>query len=158
MAPDIDPAWSRRLRELDRWADKHATIDLKDLDSGYHSAEIWFRWPQPWPVEVRRQVVQRLIEVHDRWAVQLQALKEPSYLGVWLFEPALTESQLVAAVGDRAIDYAARHDPALRVAPPGLYQCQPVDLSRFEWTRHAWQEQDAPADDTRDHWLARIPA
>jgi hypothetical protein len=132
------------MRELDRWASEHAAVDLDDLySSGYQSAEIWFaRWPRPFPTRVRRRMVEHLIRIHDQWLPQLQRLQEPFYLGVWLFEPGLTESQVVAAVGERGADYRARHHPEERSSPPGLYAGYPEDLGRFEWTRHIRVERD----------------
>lgn len=132
------------MRELDRWAADHAALDIDDLrSSGYHSAEIWFeRWPRPFPMAVRRRMVQHLVQIHDRWFPALRRLGEPFYLGIWLFEPGLTESQVVAAVGERGAEYRARHDPAERSSPPALYDGFPENLDRFEWTRHTWVERD----------------
>lgn len=127
------------MRELDHWAAERAALDLRHLGSGYHSAEIWFeRWPWPFPVPVRRRMVQHLVDIHDHWLTRLSRLEEPFYLGIWLFEPGVAESQVVAAVDWRADEYRARHDPAQHSAPPPLYQGHPYDLGRFAWTRRRW--------------------
>jgi hypothetical protein len=131
------------VRELDRWAGEHAALDFQDLQSGYHSAEIWFeRWPRPLPVGIRRRMVQHLVDIHDAWLPQLLEAGEPFYLGIWLFLPELTESQVVAAIEGRADEYAERHDEAHRAPPPQLYQGHPRDLTRFEWTRRRYVDRE----------------
>lgn len=152
--------WRRRLRALDRWADDHAALDVDALHaSGYHSAEIWFEhWPRPWPPSIRRRMVHHLARIHDAWLPPLQQLGEPFYLGIWLFEPDLAESQVVAAVGERAAEYAALHADAPGSAPPALYD-GPADLRRFAWTRRTWAEPaDAQAGGSAryDVWRARL--
>ena len=135
------------MRELDRWAEENAALDLEQLRSGYHSAEIWFeRWPRPWPAPVWREVVRRLVQVHDLWAARLASLGEPHYLGIWIFQPGLIESQVVAAVGERADAYRARHGSE-HTAPPSLWD----GVDHLEWTRSRWVRREllsefAPAD------------
>ena len=139
----------RAMDELDRWVDGHATLDIAELSSGYASAGFWADWTQPLALVTKRRVVAALVGVHDAWAEQLRSFPEPHYLGLWLFEPMLVESQVVAAVGPRAAEYAARHTAPLS-APPSAYDGQPLPLARFEWTHHAG--------DDRDDWLARLAA
>ena len=139
------------MRELDRWTAARAALTPSHLDSGYHSAEIWFeRWPWPFPLGVRRRMVQRLVELHDSWLPQLQAMGEPFYLGLWIFEPDFRESQLCAAVEHRAEDYAQRHLVGERVPPPVQYQLRPCDLGRFEWTRQTYTDRAVLAPDDDD--------
>jgi hypothetical protein len=127
--------WKRRMRELDRWAAEHAQLDLSRLLSvGDTSAEIWFeRWPTPFPLRVRRRMVQHLAEIHDSWLAQLRAWGEPFYLGLWIFEPDFKRTQVCAAVGRMAADLRERHLGSA-APPPSLYHAHPCDLRRFAWT------------------------
>lgn len=146
------------MRELDRWAAEHAALDLGHLQGAeYHSAEYWFeRWPPLPSDDVRRRIVQHLIEIHDRWHCQLQHFKEPYYLGIWLLGGQfLTGSQVVASIGYRAEEYRGRHlgSAAEKSPPPALYHGFPHDLSRFEWTRHVWTERDRLSSFGQKDWL-----
>lgn len=148
--------WRRRMRALDRWAVREVPLEPEHLDGGYHSAEVWLEhWPQPVPLAVRRRLVRHLVDVHDRWRERLDVIAPDAYLGIWLFEPALNESQVVAAVGARADEYRARHDAALRATPPAPYHGHPVDLARFRWTRHVHDDADAAL--RHESWLAILP-
>lgn len=144
--------WRRRIRALDRWAAAEAArVPDPAGHGGYDSAEVWFDWPQPVPTLAARAVVRSLVRIHDAWSAWLPPSGD-AYLGLWIFHPGLMESQVVAAVGDRARDYAARHAEANRSAPPALYHLHPHDLQRFEWTRHRRDEYGVPV----ESWLARL--
>lgn len=146
------------MRALERRAEAEgAPLEAHHLLSGYHSAELRLeRWPQPFPIAVRRRLVRHLVDVHDRWHARLPGLEGDVYLGIWLFEPGFEESQVVAAVGKRAAEYRARHDPANRAAPPALYHGHPYDLARFQWTRTVWHSRDRLSSFHRSDWPALL--
>jgi len=145
--------WKRRMRELDRWAAGSAALSPDEVRSDYQSVEVWFeRWPWPFPVGVRRRMVQHLVDVHDRWHAQLKTWGEPYYLGIWLFEPEFKGSQVCATAGWRAAEYLQRHDPARRSPPPRLYDGHPRDLRRFEWTSWVHTERERLSGYDRADW------
>ncbi|CAA9359165.1 MAG: hypothetical protein AVDCRST_MAG68-4279 [uncultured Gemmatimonadetes bacterium] len=128
--------WRRRLRELDRWAAEHKRLPLDELlGTGDCSAEIWFeQWPTPFPIGVRRRMVEHLFRIHDAWGEQLGALTQPYYLGVWL-APGFRGSRVAAAVGRDVDWYASRHSESFfQVPPPPPYHGRPLDLGRYTWT------------------------
>jgi hypothetical protein len=143
ITPPLHRRWPKRAAELDEWAVKHRHLDIADLlSSGYTSMEAWFKWPSPWPVPLQRGVVQRLVSTYDLWREQLHGLDESVYLGIWLFDIGLMESQLVAAVGDRAKSYADMHVHGEPAAPPSLYDTADCSLTRFAWTQQFIEAHD----------------
>lgn len=140
--PKKQRGWARRLRALDAWAAAQPPPAPREGPE-YASAELWFgAWPRPLPARVRRRAVQHLVAIHDAWAAALAGTPGPHYLGLWLFGADLEESQVVAAWGERAADYSARHPPAGRTAPPATFHRRPRDLAHLEWTREVevWRE------------------
>ncbi len=105
------------------------------LATGDYSAEIWFeQWPTPFPIGVRRRMVEHLFRIHDGWREQLSVLTQPYYLGVWL-EPGFKGSRVAAVVGRDVDWFALRHsDSFIHVPPPPLYHNRPLDLGRYRWT------------------------
>lgn len=160
--PPKQRGWRRRLRELERWAAAHRHLDVEALDpagTDYASAEVWFtRWPRPFPPTVRRHVVRHLVAIHDAWWPALQRTGRPFYLGLWLFEPDLGESQVVAAFGVRAAEYAARHAPPSAGSTPPAHLADAEARARLVWTRHPWTTEEPLADYPRRDWPAILRA
>jgi hypothetical protein len=137
--------WRRRLEQFDVWARGEASKEIAPPNSvDYESAEFWFgHWHQPFPLFAKRRIVQHLVDIHDAWHAQRSRFDSSGlYLGIWLFEPVLLESQVVLAGEVRGADYLERHDPSKRSPPPSQYQGRPYDLSRFEWTHHVWRDRE----------------
>lgn len=127
------------LHQLDQWSAAHRSVDLNSVQGGYHSAELWFEEEPPaLSLTRRREAVRRLVEIHDRWLDHCAEIESDRYLGIWIFEPYLSESQVVFGVGERALFYQTRHASGAAVSPPPDYHTHPCDLARFDWMRHEW--------------------
>ncbi|RYG54578.1 MAG: hypothetical protein EOO01_01125 [Chitinophagaceae bacterium] len=50
-------------------------------------------------------IIQGLETIYDNWMLQLDAIGEPYYLKIWLYEPRLSKSQVVCAIGDKITYY-----------------------------------------------------
>lgn len=133
--------WKRRLRQLERFRRTYRTLDVEALRaSQYDYVKIWL---DPWsrlggrnpPVWFRRRILAALVDIHDAWRVQLDALGEPYYLEIWLFHPDFHRSQVVAGLDWRMDHYRSVFEPAPRAAPrpPALYDDAAYDLDRFRW-------------------------
>lgn len=51
--------------------------------------------------EIRRYMVEALLDIYDQWEQQLKDLDESYYLKIWLFDNRFTESEVLCAMGDR---------------------------------------------------------
>jgi hypothetical protein len=157
-------AWRRRARALDRWAAEEREAPLTFREHRRQAAVIRFDvWGNdPFPLGIRRRMVEHLVGIHDRWLERLSNSHPRPYLAIWLALPHVYNSQVVLATGDDQEHYEASvHVPGIhdtyataRTAPPSLYHGRPCDLSRFEWVhqvhrtveRLSWfSEKDWPA-------------
>ena len=55
--------------------------------------------------ETRKRILTGLLDIHDAWKKELDALGQPYYLKIWLYEPRFSLSQVVCAVGESADFY-----------------------------------------------------
>lgn len=136
----------RRLRELERFTAEHRPLNHRRLDvAGFdHVAPLLnprFRENRAPPAGVQRAMIASLLQIHDAWLPQLHARGEPFHLSLWIFQP-VWESQVVAAVGEMAREYAGRQwaiDAHVRQTPP--QQLGNVGaLARFRWIAHEYLE------------------
>lgn len=133
--------WKRRVRQLERFREAHRTLDVQALrESQYDYVKIWL---DPWsrleprnpPVWFRRRILAALIDIHDAWREKLEALGEPYYLEIWLFDPDFHRSQVVAGLDWRMEHYRTVFAPSPNVPPrpPAAYDDPAYDLDRFQW-------------------------
>lgn len=55
--------------------------------------------PQP-TGRTKQKIISGLLDFYEAWKNQLEKSGQPYYLKIWLFEPRITQSQVVCAVGD----------------------------------------------------------
>lgn len=60
----------------------------------------------------RQLMLAGLIAVYDNWKKQLDAMNQPYYLQIWLYEPHFVKSQVVCATGESLHYYADIFPPA----------------------------------------------
>lgn len=153
-------AWRRRLAEFNAWFPTEVAKDPREnAPDDDCSIEFHFeRWPQPWPVAVRRAMLRRLAGVALEWQRAMQGLEGSTYLGLWIFEPAFLETQLVAARGYPARDYSQRHERLQIRETPSLYAPALELLEGWEWVRHPdpWEWDVADVDPSDRAVLARM--
>ena len=54
---------------------------------------------------IRRALLAGLLRIHAAWLGELRGQLAPYYLAVWLFEQPFSQSQVVAATGERIAHY-----------------------------------------------------
>lgn len=105
----------RRWREISSWVNNNSILDLENLKKRkYVYSKIWIhpwsglniKWsttPEP-NSRTKEKLLLGLGEIYDKWDATLRNLGEPYYLKIWMFEPRISKSQVVCAIGDH-IDY-----------------------------------------------------
>lgn len=61
-------------------------------------------FPEP-KSKTRNQITLALEEIYNNWKLQLESLKQPFYLKIWLYEPRISKSQVVCAIGEKIAHY-----------------------------------------------------
>lgn len=101
----------RRWNDIDRWVETHKNLNLdylKKYQRDYAKIRVhpWSGIPLtnsqiPEPKGLTKsKILNGLIYIHDSWKGKLDKLGENYYLKIWLFEPRLSSSQVVCAIGD----------------------------------------------------------
>ncbi len=57
------------------------------------------KYAQPFG-KTKQLIIDSLINIYNNYLIQLNDLKIPFYLKIWLYEPNITKSQIVYAIGD----------------------------------------------------------
>ncbi len=136
----------RRWKDIDRWVETHKNIDLDYLNE-YQRDYAKIR-VHPWsgisltnsltpePSRTTKiKIINGLIEIYDAWKRQLDKLGECYYLKIWLFEPRLSNSQVVCAIGDCMDFYENtffKPDDSKELKPEN-YGLLKSEVSRFNW-------------------------
>ncbi|WP_157601137.1 hypothetical protein [Persicobacter sp. CCB-QB2] len=144
----------RRWRAIDHWVEYDRHLDLgylRQYQRAYTKIGV-----RPWNgisitesefAEVRKKtrikMLEGLMEIYDDWKRDLEAMGVPYYLKIWWYEPRVSQSQVVAAIGEsinyyESIFYKPKGSEEKR--PTGILLNEPA--SDFRWSYH-WDE---------DHW------
>jgi len=106
----------RLQKQIPIWIDRELNINLDYLkENGYWYSGIaihpWCdisiinsRLPEP-KGETRKQLILGLEKIYISWKKQLDELSVPYYLKIWLYEPRISKSQVVCAIGKRMSYY-----------------------------------------------------
>ena len=136
----------RRWKKIDNWVEACKQLDMDYLQE--RQRDYVKMWVSPWsnisvtgseiPAprgKTRRKFLQGLIAIYDAWKQQLDALGQPYYLRIWLYEPRFDRSQVVCAIGDFLHFYEqtfyAPEQPA--TFHPANWGKMESALSQFSW-------------------------
>ena len=99
--------------------------------------------PEPKSV-TRNLIILALERIYDNWKLQLDTLNEPYYLKIWLYEPRVSKSQVVCAIGER-IEYYNNSFNRIDALHKKSDFCNKLS-SEFEWKRfedsQIWSEEN----------------
>jgi hypothetical protein len=90
-------------------------LDIEQLSEyKYHYSKVYV---QPWDNisltnsqipepkgKAKNEILNGLEKIYDSWKVELEKSEKPYYLKIWIYEPRISKSQVVCAIGDR-IEY-----------------------------------------------------
>ena len=98
----------RIWKDIDAWKERYSRISAENLDRKYVKVWVYPYYDYTFSNsdllepkrETRRRILNGLLDIHDAWQKELDTLKQPYYLKIWLFEPRFSLSQVVCAVGE----------------------------------------------------------
>ncbi|WP_158850999.1 hypothetical protein [Algibacter sp. L1A34] len=105
----------RIWNDIEKWKNANLKLDLENLKQNERDyAKIWIhpfsgisltnsQIPEP-KTETKKRILNGLFDIYESWKNQLDELNEPYYLKIWLFEPRISKSQVVCAIGN-SIDF-----------------------------------------------------
>lgn len=103
----------RIWKSVEEWKGRYSILKADEVDREYvkiwiypyHNYSFWnIKYPEPHG-ETRKRILCGLLDIYDAWKKELDHLNKPYYLKIWLFEPRLSLSQVVCAVGELADFY-----------------------------------------------------
>lgn len=139
----------RRYKDIKTWVDSNSHLDLEQLLStqrNYVKVHI-YPWngiydensqiPEP-KGETKRLIISGLIDIYNSWKLTLDQIDEPYYLKIWLYNPRISSSQVVCAVGGFLDFYNTtffKPKQAKNFQPADYGNIQ-LELQQFYWSYH----------------------
>ena len=134
---------NRRLqKQIPKWVGDAVGINMDFLSKNkyWYADVIVHPWcdisiinseiPEPKSV-TRNLIILALERIYDNWKLQLDKLNEPYYLKIWLYEPRVSKSQVVCAIGER-IEYYNNSFNRIDALRKKSDLCNKLS-SEFEW-------------------------
>lgn len=133
----------RIWKDIERWRTVHSPMDAGFVDRKY--VKIWVhpysgisllgsKIPEPKGL-TRKKILEGLLDIYDAWKKELDSQGEPYYLKLWLYEPQISRSQVVCAVGDfrNFYDSTFYTPETQKKFPIGNYGKLQERLNSFTW-------------------------
>ncbi len=157
---------NRRKRAIEQWGARNEALDIERLKETHRDyVKFWVRpwtdlslinsvYPEP-SGELAALLIANLMTIYDSWDEALEQLEQPYYLQTWLFEGAISRSQIVCTINE-PMDFANVFEPIEDQPNAGIkssnhYSDQTAEvLDRYDWTLHRYIQ----AYDLADPWDA----
>lgn len=112
--------YNRKVKEIEQWANQDTLLNKEFLAQygrdyvkfevyPWNSLKCWDK--KSWYAEptgnAKKLLVEALVTIYNHWKIQLDKLGQPYYLKIWLYEPQISKSQVVCAIGDKIEYYNA---------------------------------------------------
>ena len=105
----------KKVAKIQNWVEEYLKLDIEQLSEyKYHYSKVYV---QPWDNislnnsqipepkgKTKKEILNGLEKIYDSWKVELEKSEKPYYLKIWIYEPRVSKSQVVCAIGDR-IEY-----------------------------------------------------
>jgi hypothetical protein len=105
----------KKVAKIQNWVEEYLKLDIEQLSEyKYHYSKVYV---QPWDNislnnsqipepkgKAKKEILNGLEKIYDSWKVELEKSEKPYYLKIWIYEPRISKSQVVCAIGDR-IEY-----------------------------------------------------
>ena len=105
----------KKVAKIQNWVEEYLKLDIEQLSEyKYHYSKVYV---QPWDNislnnsqipepkgKTKKEILNGLEKIYDSWKVELEKSEKPYYLKIWIYEPRISKSQVVCAIGDR-IEY-----------------------------------------------------
>ncbi|GAA4059206.1 hypothetical protein [Flavobacterium chungnamense] len=133
-------------KKIQNWIEQNRTINISDFLANkycytYVSLNPYFNIsvndsniPEP-KKETRKQIILGLQEIYNNWKIELDKLNQPYFLKIYLFEPRISKSQVICAIGKEKIEY---YKNFFRIADKdnSLSNFKKIISSDFKWKTH----------------------
>ncbi len=136
----------RRQKKIELWRQSFLTLDKDYLSQRQKTyVKIYVHpysgisltnsiTPQPYG-KTKHDILKGLLDIYASWKIELDTLKQPYYLKIWLFEPRFSTSQVVCAIGDMTEFYNNTFNKAdhLKELPLKNYSRLADRMAKFKW-------------------------
>ncbi len=157
---------NRRKRAIEQWGARNKALDIERLKETLRDyVKFWVRpwtdlslinsvYPEP-TGELAALLIANLMTIYDSWDASLKQLAQPYYLQTWLFEGAISRSQIICTINE-PMDFTNVFEPIEDQPNEGIkssnhYRDQTAEvLNRYDWTLHRYIQ----AYDLADPWDA----
>lgn len=157
---------NRRKRAIEQWGARNKVLDIEKLKETHRDyVKFWVRpwtdlslinsvYPEPTD-ELVAFLITNLMTIYESWDEALKQLEQPYYLQTWLFEGAISRSQITCTINE-PMDFANVFEPVKDQPKEGIkgsshYSDQTAEvLDRYDWALHRYIQ----AYDLADPWDA----
>lgn len=107
----------RVQRSIEKWTEQNKIINIQDFLANkycyaYLGIQPYFSIssdnnnsiPEP-ASKTRKDIILGLETIYNNWKTELDKLNQPYFLKIYLFEPRVSKSQVICALGNKKIDY-----------------------------------------------------
>lgn len=106
---------NRKFANIKYWIDEYSELNIKHLkEHKYAYTKVYVNpWdnltltdgqiPEP-KGKAKKEILTGLERIYDSWKTELEKLEIQYYLKIWLYEPRISKSQVVCAIGEK-IEY-----------------------------------------------------
>jgi hypothetical protein len=141
----------RRQKQIEIWRQKALSFNLIEYLENNSQTCFMKLAIHPWnglslinstPKEpnshTKRQIISTLCEIYSNWKRQLDSIGIPYYLKIWLFDPQISQSQVVCAVGDQLDFYQNTfYKPEVNLQfPLNKFGKINTGFEQFKWEYH----------------------
>ena len=133
-------------RRIQNWIEQNRTINISNfLANKYCYAYVSFNpyfnisinnsnIAEP-KKETRTQIILGLQEIYNNWKIELDKLNQPYFLKIYLFEPRISKSQVICAIGREKMEY---YENFYRIADKNksTFNFHKILSSDFKWKTH----------------------
>lgn len=141
------------LKQIEQWKSSILELDLDNLKSAHreyakirvspYSDLTLGNSSNPEPSgEVRKKILEALLDTYNNWKLTLDELGEPYYLKIWLYDNRFSNSQVVCAIGSMLDFYEKTfHKPGnQKEIDLSSYGSLSEQMKELIW-QYAWDEE-----------------
>jgi len=97
------------IRDINRSindSDSKLDIDFLNQEKYYnYEIEEWYGEEFGIKGELRKKIIETLLETYFEWKNELDKLNKEYYLAIWLYNPRMLKSEIVCAIGEKVTYY-----------------------------------------------------
>ncbi len=114
----------RKVTKIQNWIEQYLELNIEQLSEyKYHYSKVYV---QPWDNltlidslipepkgKAKKEIINGLEKIYNSWKAELEKTEKPYYLKIWLYEPRLSNSQVVCAIEDKIERYESLFEDAV---------------------------------------------